>query len=127
MKKRILLIDDDVNIRKTVSQVLGSVGYEVITASDGMDGMARFSDGIFDLVYTEILSSQMDGFEVLKAIREQCPDLPVVILSSDYDGNIYLRAVALGATDYLLKPIKPETLIERTRNFLLDFLQKPKS
>ena len=118
MKKRILIIDDDSNICRTASRILEGAGYEVVTASDGLEGISRFSEGKFDLVYTDMVMPRMTGLEVLRSIRDQNNDIPVVLITAQPDTDIYNKAHEFGVTDYLLKPLKPDFFIDRTRSIL---------
>lgn len=89
-----------------------------MTASTGQEGLDFLSKQSFDLVYLDIRLPNMSGLEVLKVIHKNYPDLPVVLFTAQPDLNSAIEAVREGAVDYLLKPLKPQMLIDRTQTIL---------
>lgn len=114
----ILIIDDEASLRQTMARILQRTGYEVTTAADAKEGLALLSQHIFDLVYSDIRMPDMSGLELLKIIHAKFPDLPVILFTAQPDLNSAVEAVRSGATDYLLKPLKPQTVIDRTNSIL---------
>jgi two-component system alkaline phosphatase synthesis response regulator PhoP len=114
----VLIIDDEATLRQMMARVLQREGYEVTTAANGKDGLALTSEHPFDLVYLDIRMPDMNGLEVLKTIHTKLPDLPVVLFTAQPDLHSALEALRHGATDYLLKPLKPQTVIDRTKTIL---------
>lgn len=118
MNGHILIIDDEASLRQTLARILQRAGYEVTTAAGGNEGLALVSEHSFDLVYSDIRMPDMNGLELLKIIHTKFPDLPVVLFTAQPDLNSAVEAVRSGATDYLLKPLKPQTIIDRTNSIL---------
>lgn len=118
MEGHILIIDDEASLRQTMARILQRAGYEVTTAADGKEGLALVSEHPFDLVYSDIRMPDMNGLEFLKSIHVKFPDLPVVLFTAQPDLNSAVEAVRSGATDYLLKPLKPQTVINLTKSIL---------
>jgi len=118
MEGHILIIDDEATLRQTMARILQRAGYEVTTAANGEEGLSLVSEHPFDLVYLDIRMPDMSGLELLKTIHAKLPDLPVILFTAQPDLNSAVEAVRSGATDYLLKPLKPQTVIERTNSVL---------
>jgi len=118
MGGHILIIDDEASLRQTMARILQRAGYEVTTATDGREGLALISEHPFDLVYSDIRMPDVDGLELLKIIQAEFPDLPVILFTGQPDLNSAVAAVRNGATDYLLKPLKPQTILDRTQAIL---------
>jgi len=114
----ILIIDDEAGLRQMMARVLQRAGYEVTTAADGKDGLALASEHPFDLLYLDIRMPGPNGLEVLKTIHAEFPDLPVVLFTAQPDVHSAVEALRRGATDYLLKPLKPQAVIDRTQAIL---------
>ena len=114
----ILIIDDEAGLRQMMARVLQRAGYEVTTAANGQDGLALASEHAFDLLYLDIRMPGLNGLEVLKIIHEKIPDLPVVLFTAQPDLHSAVEALRRGATDYLLKPLKPQAVIDRTQAIL---------
>ncbi len=114
----ILIIDDEASLRQTMARILQRAGYEVTTASNGKEGLALVSEQPFDLLYLDIRMPDMSGLELLKTIHIKFPDLPIILFTAQPDVNSAVEALRRGATDYLLKPLNPQTVIERTKTIL---------
>jgi len=116
----ILIIDDEASLRQTLARILQRAGFEVTTAANGKDGLALVHEHPFDLLYLDIRMPDMSGLELLKNIHTKFPELPVILFTAQPDLNSAVEALRRGATDYLLKPLKPQTVIDRTQAILLD-------
>ena len=106
---RILIIDDDAGVREALARLVSRLGHEVEVAEDGLAGVRRLADFEADLVFTDINMPGMDGIEVIRALHEQHPGLPVVAISGGglMDKDLLLDdAVALGAATALPKPFE---------------------
>ncbi|CAG1769644.1 Chemotaxis protein CheY [uncultured bacterium] len=112
MKKVILVADDSPTIRKFVTVALNILGYEVVSVADGMEAVEKLPSHKIDLVITDLNMPNMDGFELIKTIREseQYKDLPVIILSSLAGSQEIERGMKSGANSYLVKPFDPKRL-----------------
>jgi len=114
----VLIIDDEDSLRRTLTRILRSADCEVASAGDGHEALRRLSAANYDLVFLDIRLPEMTGLEVLQEIRQTYPKLPVIMLTAHASLQSALEALRLGASDYLLKPITPETLVSRTRVIL---------
>ena len=114
----ILIIDDEANLRQTLARILNHAGWQVTTAENGHQGLALLDLQTFDLVYMDIRMPDMNGLEALKLVSARFPQLPVVLFTAQPDLNTAVEALRNGASDYLLKPLKPEQIIERTKSIL---------
>jgi DNA-binding response OmpR family regulator len=114
----ILIIDDENALRQTLARILQRTGLEVTTAASGQEGLSFLSQQRFDLVYLDIRMPDMNGLEALKAIHLRYPELPVVLFTAQPDLNSAMEALREGATDYLLKPLQPQALIDHTQTIL---------
>jgi two-component system response regulator AtoC len=114
---RVLVVDDDRSIRRTLEKFLQGEGYEVVTAADGNEALERVRDGSPDVVLLDLGLPGKDGFEVLAAIqaRPEGGSLPVVVISARDDMQSTVRAVQLGAFEYLVKPLDVDLVREIVR------------
>ncbi len=117
---RILIVDDEANLRHTVARVLQRAGFEVTTAASGKEGLDLLSQQTFDLIYMDIRMPDMNGLETLQAINANYPKLPVILFTGQPDLNSAVSALRQGAIDYLQKPLKPELIVERAKTVLLN-------
>jgi len=118
MEGHILIIDDEASLRQTMARILQRAGYEVTTASDGKEGLALITEHPFDLIFSDIRMPDMDGLELLRIVHAKFPELPVILFTAQPDLNSAVEAVRSGATDYLLKPLKPQVVIDRANSIL---------
>lgn len=116
----ILIVDDEASLRQTLARILQRAGHEVTTASTGTEGLTLLGAHPFDLLYLDIRMPDISGLELLKTIHEKYPDLPVILFTAQPDLNSAVEALRRGATDYLLKPLKPQSVIDRTQTILAD-------
>ena len=122
MPKKILIIDDEPEICKMVTEVLFDAGYSASCALNGPDGLAMIKRDLPSLVLLDVGMPGMDGIEVMRLIHEQFPALPVVVLTSHRDTETVKKMIELGASEYLTKPIHLETLLDQ---FVRDMIGKP--
>ena len=108
--KRILVVDDDPDIRQVLLDRMSSFGYVVETAVDGREALDALRRGEFDGMLLDMRMSEMDGLEVLRRTRKSHPDLPVVVVTALSVQQQAAQAVAEGARAYLLKPFDPPRL-----------------
>lgn len=122
MAEKILIVDDDPDILDALTMILESQNYEVITARDGVEGLANFKAEIPDLMILDLLMPKMDGFSVLKELQDprwsKYKNIPILILTSVREEASRRRyeletGLELGVDDYVEKPMPPEVLIER--------------
>jgi DNA-binding response OmpR family regulator len=115
---KILIIDDELTLRQTLARILQHAGFEVTTAENGEQGLAFLETTSFDLVYLDIRLPGLSGSEVLKLVHARYPSIPVIMFTAQPDINSAVEALRSGASDYLLKPLKPDTIIQKTKTIL---------
>ncbi len=101
---RVLVVDDEANVRELLTVVLGRDGYQVTTAPDGAQALAVFREGQTDLVLQDLKMPGMDGLTLLKSLKEVAPTIPVIVLTAFATWDSAVEAMRLGAYDYLKKP-----------------------
>ncbi len=124
---KILVVDDDPDIREAISAVLESHSHQVITAGDGEEGLGKLKEERPDLMILDLLMPRMDGFAVLRELqdprRSKYSNIPVLILTSVREDVSRRRyeletGLELNVDDYVEKPIDPHTLVERVEKLL---------
>jgi two-component system chemotaxis response regulator CheY len=120
MAKTILVVDDSPTVRKFVSVSLSMQGFRVVTACDGMDALEQLPAQSVDLVITDLNMPHMDGFELIKSLRESPTyrDLPVIILTSASDEMSKQHSQQLGVHSYLQKPFSLEKIQYEVSKYL---------
>lgn len=120
MKKVVLIADDSPTIRKFVAFSLTMQGFEVIAACDGMEAIELLPGRKIDLVITDLNMPNMDGFELIKAIRqnEAYVDTPIIILSSLAGSEEIERGMSCGANSYMVKPFDPKRIQYEVAKYL---------
>ena len=103
-KRRILVVDDEDALRTVLSAELNSEGYDVGTAADGMEAVSELQKIKYDLVLLDIKMPNMNGFEVLKVIKEKHPGTRVIMLTGFADLKNAIESKKLGAEDFVSKP-----------------------
>jgi DNA-binding response OmpR family regulator len=106
-ERRILIVDDDTNIRLTLSLALEPLGLEVATAMSGREALEKVGEREFALILLDLKMPGMDGMEVLRQIRKIRPDIPVIILTAYGTIETAVDATRLGAADFIRKPFGP--------------------
>jgi DNA-binding response OmpR family regulator len=116
MSKRILIIDDEENIRRVTRMTLEAAGYEVDEAGDGERGLESFGDGSgWDAVLLDQKMPGIDGLEVLRRIKERRPAARIIMVTAFASIELAVDAMKLGATDFVRKPMTPEIVRNAVR------------
>ncbi len=105
--RRVLIVDDEKNIRLTLSQSLESLEIETDTAANGEEALAKLEEEDFGLMLLDLKMPGMDGIEVLRKVREMRPDIRVIIITAYGTIESAIEAVKLGAVDFIQKPFAP--------------------
>lgn len=113
--ERILLVDDEANIRLTLGAMLTRAGYEVTTASSGAEAIALLDEQTFDLLIVDLKMPGIDGMQVVAAARTRHPDTAVIILTGHGSLETAIEGLRYGIFDYLLKNTEPSQVLERVR------------
>jgi two-component system nitrogen regulation response regulator NtrX len=116
MTVKILVVDDEESIRRTLSAVLRDEGYPVLLAKDGAEALTSAAEERPDLVLLDIAMPGRSGIEVLESLKEEWPGLPVVIMSGHGTIETAVKATKLGAYDFIEKPLSIEKLLLAIRN-----------
>lgn len=117
-KPRILIVDDSAAIRQQVAILLGEVGYDVVQAYDGMDGVACIAtDFGIQLVLCDLEMPRMGGLDLLQQVRRErrTSGLPVVLLATHTEAPVVQRAKEAGAQGWMVKPLQAESLRSTVR------------
>ena len=117
-KKKLLLIEDDPTLGYLLSEYLQMNGFEVVWAKTGALGLETLDQHLFDLAILDVSLPDMDGFRVASKIKENTAQLPFIFLTARALKVDVLKGFALGAVDYLKKPIDEEELVVRIKNLI---------
>ncbi|MBF0235885.1 MAG: sigma-54-dependent Fis family transcriptional regulator, partial [Desulfamplus sp.] len=109
--KTILIVDDEKNYPKILAEVIIEEGYSPLTASSGLDAIETLKTKTVDLVLTDVMMPGMDGIELMEQIKNESPDLPVIVMTAHGSVEKAVDAMQKGAYTYILKPFDNDTLI----------------
>lgn len=112
---RILIVEDEVNLAEAVSEILHSQKYQTDIAYNGKDGLEYALMYDYDCIILDVMLPEMDGFQVVKKLREAKKQTPVIMLTAKDDVNDKIMGLDKGADDYMTKPFIPEELLARIR------------
>jgi CheY-like chemotaxis protein len=117
----ILLIDDEPSMQRLMGYALQTKGYEVILASDGLEGLDKARSRPPDLILLDMVMPEMGGMEVLRALKEdeRLKDIPVLIVTASAQKGAAERATRMGATGYLIKPFQMPVFFGKIEELLL--------
>jgi chemosensory pili system protein ChpA (sensor histidine kinase/response regulator) len=112
-RKRVLLVDDSISVRRFVGQMLEKAGFEVTTAADGSEAIARVADSAFDVVVTDLEMPRVNGYELIDELRRRPSTraLPVIVLTTRAGDKHVALARQLGVEHYVTKPVEEQTLV----------------
>lgn len=110
MDQRVLVADDDARVRQTFSRNLTLDGYSVLTAADGEEALQVFREELPDIALVDVRMPRLDGFQVLRAIREQDSEAEVILVTGHGDMDTAIEALRAGASDFISKPVEQRTL-----------------
>jgi DNA-binding NtrC family response regulator len=109
MKGRILLVDDEEIVIRSCQRILGGE-YDVDAARDGLEALAKVNESEYDVLVLDIKMPKMDGIEVLRRVKEARPDIDIIMVTGLHEIGTAVKAMKLGAFDYLPKPFEPDEL-----------------
>src|SRR5436305_1184222 len=118
MAESILIVDDEVAILNSLSKILEDEGYEITVAKSGAEALKVMTSEPPDLLLLDIWMPEMDGLETLRRTREQAPRLPVMMMSGHGSIETAVKAIKLGAYDYIEKPLSLEKVTLLIRHAL---------
>lgn len=115
---RFMLVDDSSTMRKIQRRTLEKMGYqEVIEAEDGQQGLQLMESTPPDVVITDWNMPNMNGLELVKAIRSNNKTIPIIMITTEAEKSKVVEAIKAGVSDYLIKPFTPEVLTQKVRKF----------
>jgi CheY-like chemotaxis protein len=117
-KCKILVVDDEKNIRLTVQHSLMAANYEVETAANGLEGLEKFRNDHYDLILMDLRMPQVNGIEMLREIREKDTHVAAVVITAYLTIDTLLEAFSLGVSDYIRKPFSPNDVRETVRRVI---------
>ena len=115
--EKLLIIDDDIELVSLLAEFLSLENFDVETACDGEEGLQKTLDGNYELILLDVMMPRMNGFEMLKLLRQKS-DIPVLMLTAKGEDINKVSGLELGADDYLAKPFSERELIARIRAIL---------
>ena len=118
--RKVLVVDDDPAVRKSIDRILSSKGYAVITAESGEEALRKLNEEKYDLVYTDIRMPGMSGLEVAEQVKARKPWTPVVIITGYGTDAAEARAKAAGVSSFMHKPLSPEMIEDSARDALAE-------
>lgn len=117
-KARILVVDDEEIVRISCERILVPAGFHVDVTPDGRKALQMLDQNKYDLVLTDLKMPHMDGMEVLAEIKKRLPDARVIIITGYSTIEIAVKAIKMGAYNYIEKPFNPEVLISAVKEAL---------
>ncbi|MCA9556668.1 MAG: response regulator, partial [Myxococcales bacterium] len=118
--QRIVVVDDERNIRRTLSMVLEGEGYEVETFESAEEFIPRLPQGRIDVLLLDVRLPGIDGIELLQKVKDEQPNLPVLMISGHASIEDAVKAMAIGAVDFMEKPLSRETVLARVKKAVED-------
>lgn len=118
MSNKILFVEDEKDLTLIVADTLREQGYDIITASDGIEGLEKFKAEATDIVVADVMMPKLDGFTMAKEIRKLSPTVPLLFLTAKSTIDDVEEGFEIGANDYLKKPFELRELIVRIKALL---------
>ncbi|QEE49788.1 response regulator [Flavobacterium alkalisoli] len=118
MKKRILVIEDNPMVVKSLEFKLNKDGYEVTVAPDGRVATEILKNNSFDLVITDLMLPFVTGSQLIELIKKETPETPIIVLSTATQEDIIMDAFTMGVDDFITKPFSPNELSLRVKRSL---------
>lgn len=117
---KILVVDDETEVRESLRENLERKGYEVVTAVDGMEAVERTRSEMPDLILLDIMLPTLDGYRVLKLVKsdERYRKIPILVITARADAEDWALALECGANGFLTKPVHTEEVMEKIRYWL---------
>ena len=129
-KERILVVDDEASVREMVSKIINLIGHEAVTTGGGKEALGILKSEPFSIMITDVKMPEMDGFELMKAVRNQFPDIHIICMTAHGASYTYTDVVGAGAMDYISKPFTIDEMraklnrVIREKDLIVDLTQK---
>jgi len=117
MSPRVLIVEDDLELREAIADTLELAGFDFLQAGDGDQALALLEQEAVDIVVTDVNMPGMDGHQLLARLNQSFPGLPVVLMTAFGQVQKAVEAIRNGAVDYLMKPFDADTLVDTVRRF----------
>lgn len=114
MRPRVLVVDDEKDIRELIKFYLNKEGFDVVEAGDGEEALDLFESEYIDLAIIDIMMPKMDGFELVENLKDY-KDVPCIMLTAKAESKDKLRGFSVGVDDYVVKPFDPNELMARVK------------
>src|SRR4030042_5077609 len=114
-KRRVLVVDDEENMRYMLTQILQKGGHSVDAAQNGEKALKRSEENVFDVVLCDVRMPVMDGLEFLKEARSRKLDVPIIMMSAYSTVDLAGEAMKLGASEYISKPFKADEVLVKLK------------
>lgn len=118
IKNKVLFVEDEADLTLIVADTLRGLGYDVVTAADGVEGLDRYRSEGADIIVADVMMPRMDGFTMAKGIRKMSPEVPLLFLTAKSTIDDVEEGFEIGANDYLKKPFELRELIVRIKSLL---------
>ena len=118
MKNKVLFVEDEADLTLIVAETLRGLGYDVVTAADGVEGLDKYRSEGADIIVADVMMPRMDGFTLAKDIRKMSPVVPLLFLTAKSTIDDVEEGFEIGANDYLKKPFELRELIVRIKSLL---------
>ena len=117
MPKRVMTVDDSATVRQVLRMTLEDSGYEVVEAKDGQDALNKLSDADFDMMVTDLNMPNMDGIDLIREVRKKPGNrfTPIIMLTTESQAEKKAEGKTAGASGWVVKPFKPEQLLNVVR------------
>ncbi len=116
--ERLLLVDDEENLRTMLAAALSHSGFDVVSASNGRDALTMTKEVLPDLILLDVMMPDLDGFEVCRRLRAEYVKVPIIFLTARDETSDKVRGLTTGGDDYLVKPFSLEELVARVEAVL---------
>ena len=129
-KERILVVDDEEAVREMVSKIINLLGHEVVSTGNGREALEILKTEPFSIMITDVKMPEMDGFELMKVVRDQFPSTHIICMTAHGASYTYTDVVSVGAADYIAKPFTIDEMraklnrVIREKNLIMDLTQK---
>lgn len=118
MRNKVLFVEDEVDLTLIVADTLRGLGYDVLTAADGVEGLDKYRSEGADIIVADVMMPRMDGFTMARGIRKMSPEVPLLFLTAKSTIDDVEEGFEIGANDYLKKPFELRELIVRIKSLL---------
>ncbi len=115
---KILVVEDELHILKLLFEVLRTNGYEVVTATDGLSAIKKFDEDRFDLVITDAMMPNIDGYRLIELVKERNTSIPIIMITALNEEYDELKGFDLGVDDFISKPFSINVVLRRVEKIL---------